>query len=100
MTTDWLDIMAKKTLSPIDRMIDAATGHQPEEDDGWKNPREADMHDKQVAMDVSQSAIGHITDMYPDMFKGVPSTARRSLGNHIYNKVLQELRYYQSNKKD
>jgi len=73
-------------------MIDKATGYQPDED--WVKPRESTAHDKQVAMGISQSAIQHIVDMYPDMLKGVPSTARTSLGNHIYNKVLLELRYY------
>lgn len=94
---DWLDFMAKKTLSPINRMIDAATGHVPAATEEWQKPRDPDMHDKQVALEVSQSAIDHIREMYPKMFEGVPSAARVSLGNHIYNKVLNELRYYQSN---
>ena len=85
-----------KQVSPIEKMIDQACKHQPE-DTGWPEPRDAESHDEQVAMGISQSVVNHIEDMYPEMFKSAPSTARTSIGNHTYNAVLFELRHYPAN---
>jgi hypothetical protein len=85
------------TRTPMEKAIDEACGYNPQAHDRWPEPRDTDSHDKQVAMAISQSAIGHIDLMYPKMWEGVASAARRSLGNRIYNEVLNELRFYQSN---
>lgn len=81
----------------MEKAIDKACGYDPQVKNEWQKPRDTDSHDEQVAMAISQSAIGHVDQMYPKMWEGVASTARRSLGNHIYNEVLKELRFYQSN---
>ena len=68
--------------SPIEAMIDQACGYTP------SAKREATETEKDVARGVADEVIWHIDEMYPAMWVGVPKTARVSVRNTAYNKVL------------
>jgi len=66
-----------KKLSPIEIMIDQATGYE-----------EEDFTVEEKSEIIRNEIISHIDVMYPDMWKGVPKTARSSLKNLIVQQIV------------
>jgi hypothetical protein len=46
---------------------------------------------QETAEDIAAAVLHHIDTMYPQMWQGVPKTARISLRNTIIAKVIAEL---------
>lgn len=46
---------------------------------------------KEEATRISLELIHHIDIMYPKMWEGCPKSARTSIGNTVYNKMLHVL---------
>jgi hypothetical protein len=74
-----------RALTPFEMMIDKACGHTP------KPPEPPPVDPKEVAKEAANEAIWHIDTMYPKIWLNVPKSARRSIRNTIYNKVLSAI---------
>ena len=72
----------KNTMtSPLEQLVDQACKHCPPK----FRPTAKDRDD---ASDVAQQVIHHIDTMYPAMWKGAPQTARTSIRNTVYSRVI------------
>ena len=71
-----------KPRSPIEAMIDAATGYQPEE-----RPRSLTPQQKEAARQLARDVVSDLRFYYPAVLKAGPSTAAIHLRNTIAGKV-------------
>lgn len=81
--------------SPIERMIDAATGYKPAPPK--KKRTLSTSEEKQVAADAGNEVIWYIDRMYPSMWDSVPKSARTSVKNIVHNRVISILLNYEFN---
>ena len=70
--------------SPIERMIDDATGYKPA---ASQKKRTLSAEEKQIAVDAGNELIWYIDRMYPEMWEGVHKSARTSVKNTVINRV-------------
>ena len=70
--------------TPIEIMIDKVCGYNP----NVKLSRCAMEHEKRQAYNLASEVIDHIDKMYPVVWTGAPKTARISIRNTIYNRVI------------
>jgi len=72
--------------SPIERLIDAACGYTPP-----KPPKKRTLltaEEKQIATEAGNELIWYIDAQYPAMWVGLPKSARTSIKNTVYNRVI------------
>ena len=74
----------RRPPSVIDRMIDEACGVTAQD----ARPRDPTAEEKAMALSVAREAVWHMDAMYPGIWKTVPTTAKTSVRNTIYNSVL------------
>lgn len=72
--------------SPIDRLIDIASGYTPPAPAPKRTLPTAE--ERQTASDAGDAVIWHIDAQYPAMWDGVPKSARTSVKNTVYNAVI------------
>lgn len=70
-------------------MIDAATGYTPAPSPKKRTLPTAE--EKQIATDAGNEVIWYIDAQYPAMWDGVPKSARTSVKNTVYNRVISIL---------
>lgn len=69
-------------------MIDAATGYKSPPQKKRTLPT---AEEKQIATDAGNEVIWYIDAQYPAMWDGVPKSARTSVKNTVYNRVISIL---------
>lgn len=75
--------------SPLEKLIDNATGYKAAPMPKKRNP--ATDAQKKIAYAAGDELIWHIDQMYPSMWEGVPKSARTSIKNTVYNRVISIL---------
>ncbi len=70
-------------------MIDSATGYKPAPVPKKRNP--ATDEQKKIAYAAGDELIWYIDRMFPVMWEGVPKSARTSIKNTVYNRVISIL---------
>lgn len=75
--------------TPLEQMIDAATGYKPPQPTKKRTLPTAE--ERQIAKDAGNEVIWYIDVQYPAMWGGVPKSARTSVKNTVYNRVISIL---------
>jgi hypothetical protein len=75
-----------RQLTPIERMIDAATGNNAPD-----RPREPTTEEKTAAANLARDVVSNLRWAYPDLLKNAPSTVPVHLRNTIAEMVARLL---------
>jgi len=75
-----------RPLTPIERMIDAATGNVPAAE---KSKRLSTNAEREAAKKCADDVAGYLSAMFPDHWRGLSQSFKRSLRGSIHNGVVE-----------
>lgn len=82
------EVCTADNRSPLERLIDAATGYTP----APQRPPEASPEQQEVAKQIGRDVVSNLRVMYPDVLKNAPSTLPIHLRNTIASEVERALK--------
>lgn len=77
--------------SPIEQMIDAAAGYDKRQTP-IEPPPLSMSEQREIAAEAGNAVIWYIDQQYPEMWENVPKSARTSIKNTVYNRVMSILK--------